>query len=59
MIFCFGGGRDDHYATLPFRATAVSVQSSVTRGRCNDNNFLQISPIFGEKIGVFSQKPML
>jgi hypothetical protein len=28
------------------------------RGRCYGHNFLRFSPIFGEKIGVFSQKPM-
>jgi hypothetical protein len=29
------------------------------RGRCYDRNFLRFLPIFGEKIGVFSKKPML
>jgi hypothetical protein len=29
--------------------------SPVARGRCYDHNFLRFLPIFGEKIGVFSQ----
>jgi hypothetical protein len=28
-------------------------------GRCYDHNFLRFLTIFGEKIGVFSQTPML
>jgi hypothetical protein len=28
------------------------------RGRCYDNNYQRFSTIFGEKIGVYSQKPI-
>jgi hypothetical protein len=37
-------------------AYICALSSTLTRGRCYDHNFLRLSTIFGEKIGVFLKK---